>query len=173
VAGASYCFALEDLGAHYFYGIEDHGAIDISGAEDQDVTPATCKEIVGDLTPETGPDVADGPPRTKYWSERFTKEHEAVHIKRHTDTFFPEILAIVLSEVQDPSRCTVCKSQIPTDLAGSISELFDTYYRQYFEREEIRAHAISNPSYITLIQQIRARARRESTPQNPWPQECQ
>lgn len=55
------------------------GQIDIQDENDKDITASNWQSVVADLTPNTN-DLGGRPPRTQFWSEHLTRQHEKYHI---------------------------------------------------------------------------------------------
>ncbi len=170
-ASSKWCFRLEKYTEAHSFAVNGSGAIDVTGANDPVVTPATCQAIIADFTP---PPVgtAQGPPRAHYWSSAFTTAHERFHVTDVHNRITTKVFADLQAFVNDPSRCTDCKSPVPAaTFDAEMNRLFQQYFAILNADAEMLAHNQSNAMYRALIAQIQQRARSAPAAES-WPAAC-
>lgn len=173
VDASKWCFRLEEyLEEHSFAVNSGAGVTNISGPNDAAITPATCQQVIADLTPPpTG--TPSGPPRTQYWSSAITTAHERFHVQDLHDRVTTRVFNDLQSFVSQSSHCTDCKSATPTGTFDArMNQLFNTHLRAMFPNAEVLAHNHSNAMYSALTAGIRQRARNAPASQ-AWPAACQ
>jgi hypothetical protein len=164
--GNQWRFRVTEIRHRYKVGVNSQGHIDITGPGDPDVRPNTIARIITDLTPPPA-GTPNGPPRTRYWSQRITRAHEQAHVDHfYADpTFWPNFMGQFENEVEtatvnfnpaDPTTLTaraVIKSQRTNWQARA-----DFFHGQADAAEipssETFAHGQSNPMYTALLASI-------------------
>ena len=166
-----WCFRLERFTEKHGIGTQSLGRTDISGAFDSDVTPATCRAIIADLTPPAA-GAGMGPPRSTYYSQGITLAHENFHVSDFRDKVSTPTMNDLAVHVAMPSNCTDCKSSPPGSFNTQMETIWNMHRPTYFDgNHEVRAHNHSNPMYTALINAIRARARNAPAAE-AWPADC-
>jgi hypothetical protein len=165
--GSQVCLSLTSLGIGHGFGIDGGGDKDISGPTDPQITATNCADVIADFTPTS---LSLGPPRNQFWSSKITMDHELVHETRQLpgqvdNPLFNEIVALV------NNTCADCQAPDQASLRPQIMAL-QTKYQEIWKGNkapnELAAHAVSNPEYLTLIAGIKVRAKASN-----WPAQCQ
>jgi hypothetical protein len=168
VGSPDWCFRLEEYTEEHSFALNGTGATDISGANDSAVTATTCQQIITDLTPPP-PGTPLGPPRSAYWSRAITTAHERFHVTDVHGRVTQKVFTDLQTFVSDRSRCTHCKSLVPTAVFDAEKERLFSFYSGILSADaELQAHNFSNAMYRSLVAQIHQRARAEN-----WPAVCQ
>jgi len=152
----------------------------INTAADTDVTKDTYPDIVSDLSPTiTGrfnvacgthayqDEVTSYSNRTKYWNQQFVIDHEAFHRKDWDDTYRAEL---VKAEKQiwaynmplgnaPTAEQAVAKAR--PDLEKFMIDAYDQTCQAFAPKKESRAYDNGAPQYQKLVEEIKARAKKE------------
>ena len=150
------------------WNVQSLGSTDISGANDADVTSATWKAIVADLTP----DATGRAKRAHYWAQDLTEKHEKKHAKDDIDRaalYVPTAKAWL--DTQTVSAPTGKSGEDPK-VSGEVKALLDKVkdkvkadgWAYYLADGEDRAYADGKSSYQARVDGIKARAVTEKWP---------
>lgn len=152
----------------------------INTAADAEVTKASYPDIVGDLLPNiTGKftvacgahsyqdTVTSYSNRTKYWNQQFVIEHEAFHRKDWDDTYRAELgkaekqiwsYKMPLANAPTAEQAVV---KARPDLEKFMIDAYDQTCQAFAPKKESRAYDHGAAQYQKLVDEIKARAKKE------------
>jgi len=168
--GTKWCFALEEY-SHEHSIFVGSSKIDVPSVTAPVVTPTTCAAIIADFTPPPL-GTPKGPLRSTYWSRSITQVHERFHVTDVHSGITLKVFVDLKAFVSASANCTDCKSAVPTaTFDAKMNSLYSTYLAAFVPGAEARAHNVSNPMYLTLINQIKQRAQNAPASEG-WPAAC-
>jgi hypothetical protein len=157
------------------FNIDEPHRTHIDGPEDDDIDADTCLGILNDLYPfDFFVQGVPVPRQERYVVPAFVRAHEEFHVTDWRERVVRPVLAALEAEFGGASLERSC---LDPALDRSVQEQFvaavprlEAEHRPSFEdgRHEARAHTFSNALYVELVDQIRARAKREG-----WRVQCQ
>lgn len=149
------------------WDIAANGCTDITSAEDSAVKESNWKQIVAELTPTS----SGAPQRQKYWSSPLTEQHEFFHCAEYVlngrDAFASKQSTLNNKVVNKPflwisdSNKAEIEGYLNKLLQNLTNDVGNDVLDTFINGGEARAYGAGESGYQKLVDDIKARAKRE------------